>query len=305
MVLVPFLLVATAAALDVMVTCSSSPRYYTIDGMPNRQISVIAGETIFFHFDVGCSGHPMQIEKIDGTPFPMMGPHTMLATHAGTPECLIYRCMTHPLTMTGTISVIGGMPCGATVTAATTLYNRPIITPLPAPVVPAPVIYPTLPTTTTTTIYPPATTIYATATLTTPLYAPTTTLYPLPPVCPARACPAISCVLPAYQRSDIMADGCPGCPYCFSPPVTIPPVTVLPPIICPVRTCPVMPVCIPPFVSRTDVDAHGCQSCPYCALPAPLPMPSVGLYGSLGLYSLPCCPSPVLGQACRNCLAFV
>jgi hypothetical protein len=290
MVLVQFLLVATAAALDVTVTCSSAPRYYTIDGMPNRQLSIGVGESIFFHFDAGCAGHPLQIERIDGTPYVMNGPHTMLATEASTPECLVYRCMTHPLTMTGTISVVGGMPCGAVVTAATTLYNRPIITPLPAPVVPAP-IYP-LPTTTTTTVYPVPTTLYASGSITTTLY---------PPACPARACPALlPCVLPTYQRTDTMADGCPGCPYCFNPSLylpLLPPVTVLPPIFCPVRACPVLPKCVLPATQQVTMMADGCPGCPFCGLAS---APCVGLY------CLPCCPPIVVeGMACRNCLSFV
>jgi len=288
MLFLQLLLVATAAALDVMVTCSSAPRYYTIDGMPNRQLSIHAGESIFFHFDVGCGGHPLEIRRIDGTPYGTMGPHTLLSTSAATPECMIYACMVHPLTMTGTISVIGGAPCGATVTAAVTLYNRPIITPLPAPLytIPAPVttiyqptttlyplpsvpvttmLYPvpavpvtttlySLPTTTTTTIYPLPTTLYPTTTIyplpSTTLYASgsLTTLYP--PVCPMRACPVLRCLAPAYSRADIMADGCQGCPYCFAPLMRTPP-------------------CV-------------------------------------GLYCLPCCPSIVVpGQACRNCVVYV
>jgi hypothetical protein len=150
--------------------------------------------------------------------------------------------------------------------------------------VPAPIITP-LPTTTTTTIYP-IPTIYASASLA---------------VCPVRACPAITCVSPAYQQTDMMADGCPGCPYCFTPlPVAVPvastPVTVLPPIVCPTRTCPVMPICIPPAIRKVDTFANGCSGCPYCARPS---APCVGLY------CLPCCPPIVTaGQACRNCLSF-
>jgi hypothetical protein len=296
--LVPFLLVATAAAMDVLVTCTSAPRYYTIDGMPNRQLSIVAGESIFFHFDASCVGHPMQIQRIDGTPYPLPGPHTMLATHGGTPECLIYVCMTHPATMTGTISVVGGMPCGASVSAATTLYNRPIITPLPVPVVPAPLY--TIPTTTTTVLYP---TLYASGSLSTTLYPPATTIT-YPPACPARACPALlPCILPAYQRSDTLADGCLGCPYCYNPslylpPITLPPVTILPPIVCPVRSCPLLPKCILPAIEKVDMMADGCPGCAYCGLPSTAPC--------VGLYCLPCCPPIVVeGMTCRSCVSFV
>lgn len=272
MVFLQFLLVATAAALDVVVTCDSAPKYYTIDGMANRQLSINAGESIFFHFDAGCSGHPMQIQRIDGTPYPTAGAVTSLVTSAATPECLIYACMVHPLTMTGTISVVGGTPCGATVSAATTLYNRPIITPLP-----------------TTTLYPLPTSLYASGSVS----------LTLPSVCPTRACPALlPCVSPAYQKTDTMTDGCPGCPYCFTPlAVPLPaPVTVLPPIVCPMRNCPLMPVCLLPAVQHVDMMANGCPGCPRCVVPnAPC----------VGLYCLPCCPLiRIEGQACRNCLSF-
>jgi len=286
MVLLQFILFGTAAAMDVVVTCASAPKYYTIDGMANRQLSINAGESINFIFDAGCSAYPMQIQRIDGTPY-SMGPITSLLTSAATPECLIYASMTQPLTMTGTITVVGGTPCGATVSAATTLYNRPVITPLPAPI-------------TTTSLYPLPTSIYASGSVS--LYAP-----PLP-VCPMRACPALlPCVSPAYQRTDTMADGCPGCPYCFTPLLTVPApaVTVLPPavlppavlpLVCPVRSCPPLLPCIAPTVSQTDIMADGCPGCPRCRVPT---APCVGLY------CLPCCPLiPIVGQACRNCLSF-
>jgi len=234
MAFLQFFLFATAAALDVLVTCDSAPKYYTIDGMANRQLSIHAGESISFNFDAGCSGYPMQIMRIDGTPIATNA--NSLSTSASTPECLIYAATSQPSTMTGTISVIGGSPCGATLSASVSLYNRPVVSPLPA----------------TTTLYPaplyPATPLYN---LPTNIYASGSISLYSGAVCPARACPALfQCVLPAYQQRDTMADGCPGCPYCFTP--------------------------------RT----------------VPLPTPCVGLY------CLPCCPTMIAGQACRNCLSF-
>jgi hypothetical protein len=275
MTLLSFLLFGTAAAMDVVVTCASAPKYYTIDGMANRQLSIHAGESINFHFESGCSGHPMQIQRIDGTPYPSNGPITSLATSAATPECLVYLCMAHPSTMTGTISVVGGAPCGAMVSVATTLYNRPIITPRPAPI-------------TTTSLYPLPTSIYASGSVS--LYTPRL------PVCPARACPALlPCVSPAYQRTDTMADGCPGCSYCFTPwAVSLP--TILPSVACPMRNCGMFPTCTFPAVLQVDLMNDGCSGCPRCVVPN---SPCVGLY------CLPCCPLiRVEGQACRNCLSF-
>jgi hypothetical protein len=276
MVLLEVLFFGAAAAMDVVVTCASAPKYYTIDGMANRQLSIDAGDSINFHFDAGCSGYPMQIQRIDGTPYPSNGPTTSLVTSAATPECLVYASMTQPLTMTGTISVVGGTPCGAAVTAATTLYNRPVITPLPAPIP-------------TTTLYPLPTSIYASGSVS--LYSPTL-------VCPARACPALlPCVSPAYQMTDTMADGCPGCPYCFTPvAVPLPSLPVLSPLVCPVRSCPPLRPCLVPTVSHTELMGDGCPGCPRCVVPnAPC----------VGLYCLPCCPLiRIEGQACRNCLSF-
>jgi len=257
MVLLQFLLVATAAALDVTVTCGSAPDFFTIDGVANKQLSIVAGDSIFFHMDAGCVADAIQIQQIDGTPFPAIGPITTLVTTGATPSCLIYASMAHPLTMTGTITIIGGLPCGATLTASTTLYNRPIITPLP--------------------------TLYASGSLS----------VTLPTVCPVQTCPAISCVSPAYSKTDTMANGCLGCPYCFTPATTV---TVLPPVVCPVRACPLLLACILPTVQRVDTLANGCSGCPYCARPGAVPC--------VGLYCLPCCATALPGQACRSCVSF-
>ena len=177
MVLLSLLFGATVAAMDVIVTCDSAPRYYTIDGMANRQLSIRAGDSISFSFDEGCAPYPMQIRGLDGTPVSSSG--NVLVTSASTPECLIYLSTTQPNTMTGTISVIGGTQCGASVTTST-LYNRPVITPLPAPLYPAttPLYVPSFPTL--------PTSIYATGSVS--LYTPT-----LPVVIPT-ACVGLYCL---------------------------------------------------------------------------------------------------------------
>lgn len=282
MPLLQFLFVATAAALDVMVTCGGAPNYYMMDGIPNKPLSIVAGDIIFFNFDIGCAGFPLQIQNWDGTTF-SMGPLASLATSASTPGCLVYRSMTYPTTMTGTITVVGGMPCGATITASASLYNRPIIAPLPS----------------TTTTLPPlyGNSLYASAAV---------SLYNRPPVCPVRTCPPLAqCVSPAYAQTNTMADGCPGCAYCYTPlsvplpvPITLPAQNpfVLPPIYCPTRSCPLTPKCVLPAVEKSDIMADGCPGCTYCAV-----LPAAGPCTDLSC--LPCCPLVVLeGQICRSCV---
>jgi len=263
MALFQILFVATAAALDVQVTCGFAPNYFTMDGIPNKPLTVLAGDTIFFHYDVGCTSDPIQIQNFDGSTY-SIGPLNSFPTTAATPGCLIYASMNHPAAMTGIITVLGGMPCGAIVTASATLYNRPLISPLP-----------------TITLPPLYGNLVASGSLSASLYT-----------CPVLKCSPISCLAPAYQQTDILANGCLGCTYCFTP---LP--AVLPPVVCPVRTCPLTPQCTWPLVAKTDILADGCPGCAYCSIVQGNPCAD--------LSCLPCCPPIVFsGQLCRSCVSF-
>lgn len=236
---------------------------------------------MFFNFDVGCDGFPMEIINWDGTTF-SLGPLTSMATSVATPGCLIYRSMMYPTTMTGTITVVGGMSCGATITASD-LYNRPIITPLPS--IPSTSLYQLPP------LYNKNLYISAAA-----------SLYSRPPACPARTCPPLApCMSPSYLQTDTMADGCPGCSYCYTPlsvplPAPIQPPFFFPPIYCPQRSCPMTPKCISPAVLKYDIMADGCPGCSYCAVFPSSPCTD--------LSCLPCCAGIIFeGQLCRSCTA--
>jgi hypothetical protein len=208
--------VASAITWDFFVSCQNSPNAYTIDGIDNRGLSIVAGDTIHFHFSINCVGHPMSVRLLDGTLFTGVAgaPDALtVATTVNTPSCLMYFCTVHPTTMKGSITVVGGLPCGGssplfpfTMPAVAPVVTPVITTPvLPTPILDATATFYPIPTTTTATVYP---VITASA-----------TLYPtLPIACIQKACPILlACVLPAVMRTELGADGCPLCPHCVNP----------------------------------------------------------------------------------------
>jgi hypothetical protein len=232
--------VASAMTFDLFVSCVNAPNAYNIDGVPNRPLSIVAGDVIHFHFHTNCVGHPMSVRLLDGTLFSGVAgdPSALtLATNVDTPTCLMYFCTVHPTTMLGTLTVEGGAPCRGSsplfpftmandvVTTITPVITAPVTT--ITPVVTTPVLgasatlYP-IPTTTTTTIYPVAT---ASATLNLPIIG-----------CAPKACPLLlPCILPAVMKTGYGWDGCPGCPYCVNPALPCCPPLVLPGMTC--RDC--------------------------------------------------------------------
>jgi hypothetical protein len=115
-----------------------------------------------------------------------------------------------------------------------TVVSTPVVTPVVTTTTPvvtatpiftaAATLYP-IPTTTTTTLYPVATA--------------SATLYPVIVGCAPKACPLVlSCLLPSLLKTDLMADGCPGCPHCVNPDLPCCAPIVLPGQVC--RDCSVV-----------------------------------------------------------------
>jgi len=191
-----FLLAGAASAItwDFYVNCMDSPSAYTIDGLDNRGISVVAGDTLIFHFSANCVGNPMGIKRLDGTLYMgVVGTPTSLtvATTVDSPSCLIYFSTTYPTTMLGAITVVGGTPCIGT----SPLFPLTLATPLVTPVATTPIVSVTTPV-----ITLPATT--------------TTVTLPTVTSCIAPTCPLLlACVGRATMHTPLV-DGCAGCPVC-------------------------------------------------------------------------------------------
>jgi len=208
---------------DFTVTCPDAPAAFTIDGVDNRALSVVAGDVLNFNFAPNCVGLPMAVRRLDGSILSSVaGSPTAftIATSLLTPQCLVYFCTAYPTTMMGAISVAGGAPC----VGASALF---------------PAALPT--------IIATATTPLVTATATTPLLTASATLYPitaagaivLPSGCTQKICPALlPCLGGAITTLDYDANGCPGCQHCVTPILPCCPVGILPSTIC--RDCGVL-----------------------------------------------------------------